>query len=382
MTSVAIVRSRSSCPSVNKIAKSLSENGYQVDVIVWDRQRRMSCSSVGGYKISRFDFSAPQDRVAALPFLPMWWLFVLVSLVKKKPEIIHACDLDTLPPAILAKLLVRATLCYSIYDFYAGHLPDGPPIALRNAIRKSIAFVEKAGIEFAEILFLPDEKRSEQVEGARIKEVVYLFNTPPETYLTNKHNDHGVKSVLTLFYAGNLDKSRGLEYVVQAVREMNGVSLILAGIGPEKDFICHLISTNPTRIRYLGQIPYEKVIEYTEESSALAAFYDPSTENNRYASPNKLFEAMMCGKPIIMNSEISSARIVKEENCGLLVPYGDVPALKRAIGLLRDDEKLRETLGMNGRNAYNRKYSYSIVEGKLLDAYERVSARLSKRGSN
>jgi len=77
---------------------------------------------------------------------------------------------------------------------------------------------------------------------------------------------------------------------------------------------------------------------------------------------------MMCGKPIIVNEGTSMANIVARENCGLLIKYNDVRALKNAIVLLRDNPKNTVILGENARAAYF-KYSWDIMEKRLLELY-------------
>ena len=79
---------------------------------------------------------------------------------------------------------------------------------------------------------------------------------------------------------------------------------------------------------------------------------------------------MMCRKPIIVNDDTSMANIVREEKCGLIVPYGDVKTIKEAIIKLQNNPSLREELGENGRKAYDRKYSWTIMEKRLVLTYE------------
>ena len=78
---------------------------------------------------------------------------------------------------------------------------------------------------------------------------------------------------------------------------------------------------------------------------------------------------MMCGKPIIVNEGVATADKVCEENCGLVVPYGDYEALKEAVLTLKNNPELRKELGENGRRAYETKYNWKIMEKRLLDLY-------------
>jgi glycosyltransferase involved in cell wall biosynthesis len=66
------------------------------------------------------------------------------------------------------------------------------------------------------------------------------------------------------------------------------------------------------------------------------------------------------------------AGIVREEQCGITVPYGDVEALKKAIVQLKNDKGLREQLGENGRRAFVSKYNWDLMEKELVSLYSEV----------
>ena len=162
--------------------------------------------------------------------------------------------------------------------------------------------------------------------------------------------------------------------MIEAVAGLEGVRLIIGGLLPEGHMLSHQIERASDRVRYLGWLPYEKVIDHTLVADILFAFYDPSVPQNRLSSPNKLFEAMMAGKPIIVSDGTWGANTVKEENCGLVVPYGDVKAVAAALLRLKTDPHLRQKLGANGRRAYEQKYSWRIMEQGLLDIYRQLAA--------
>lgn len=190
--------------------------------------------------------------------------------------------------------------------------------------------------------------------------------------LTKKIQD---KNVFDIFYAGVLLKSRGLEHIAKASSNLEGVHLIIAGYGTDEDYFVDIISSYD-HIDFLGKIDYEEVLERTLHSDVLFALYDPNVPNNKYSSPNKLFEAMMCGKPIIVSDGTSMANIVRAEDCGLVVPYGDVETIRNAIIRLKEDQHLRESIGQNGRKAYESKYSWDIMEERLINTYYELSNKL------
>lgn len=365
---VTLVRSRAIDPAINKVANALSKKGYDVKLLVWDRNGNKQVENSDGVIIHRFGFRAPHDKPKVMFYLPIWWMYEFLFLIKDDAAIMHVCDLDTLIPAIFVKLIKKNKLCYTIYDFYAGNLSNKFPYRFR----KFVAFMELFGIRFTDVLFLVDECRYEQVKGAKITDVAYIYNSPPEYYFSvkNRHNPNN-EAELNLFYAGIIHKSRGLEYMIKAISDIN-CRMTIAGIGDIEDLLKNIPIDVKNKIMYIGQISYEKVIEKSMESDVLFAFYEPITPNNRYASPNKLFEAMMCGKPIIINSGIAASKIVLEERCGIVVPYGDIDEIRDAIIMLRDDPNLRKTFGENGRRAYEKRYSWELMESRLINAYRKL----------
>ena len=378
-----MVRGRAIDPTVNKVAKALSEHGYDVKLLVWDRQNTLKRQKAEGYRVCRFNLKAPYDRPTVFFYLPIWWIYEFFFLLRDNCDVIHACDLDTLIPAVVAKVIKRAPLCYTIYDFYANNLPDGRFQSVRKVIRSLVARVEKFGIGFAEILFLVDESRYEEVRGSRINKLVYIYNSPPDYFNANQAEQPGnAAAEMTVFYAGVISRLRGLQFMASSVQDLEGVRLILAGPVHDEAFLQSSVLTSE-KTRYLGWLPsYEDVIRETLEADVLFRLSDPKIPKTKYESPNKLFEAMMCGKPIVVSDGSSMANIVREENCGLVVPYGDVTAIREALLKLKNDLQLRQTLGQNGRNAYENRYGWRIMEQRLLDSYEQLSSKASKKLEN
>jgi len=255
-----LIRSNSNTQSVFKAAEALAHDGQTVTVLVWDRGSRAVPEPQSSYSLIRFRLGAPHDRISALLFLPLWWVYEFLILLKFDADVFHPCDLDTLAPAILASVMRKKILCYTIYDFYADNLPDGFAQPLRASIRKVLATIECSGIRFAAILFLVDESRLVQVKGAKVKRVVYAYNSPPD-----RLNPCGQSEVRTgrdcvIFYAGSLIKEqRGLEQIIAAVEGLDGVTLRLAGTGPDEDYLKHLAARS-NNVRFLGWLKYEEML--------------------------------------------------------------------------------------------------------------------------
>lgn len=359
---IVLVRSRAIDPAVHKVAKSLSEMGHDVKLLLWDRKGDYQPEANLKYKIIRFKFNAPYDKSIVFLYLPIWWIYEFLFLLRVDAKIIHLFDFDTLFPAIFVKLIKNNVLFYTIYDFYADNLPSEIP----NFLKKFVAFLERWSISFSEALFLVDEYRYKQVMGTKIKRIEYIYNSPPD--YKGSFDGKKEKKDFNIFYAGIIHKSRGLKFIIEAIKNIEHVNFVIAGTGPEELYLKKTY-LDMDKIKFIGQINYNEVIFESLNSDVIIALYDPELPNNKFASPNKLFEAMMCGKPIIINSGIFASKIVQKEKCGIIVDYGDLEELKKTIIRLRDDPVLCETIGNKGRVAYERKYSWNIMKKKLLKVY-------------
>ena len=159
--------------------------------------------------------------------------------------------------------------------------------------------------------------------------------------------------------------------MITAVENLDNIQLVIAGLDADERAY-HPKFTDSDKICCMGRIPYEEVIERSVNSDILFAFYDPKVPNYRYTCPNKLFEAMMCAKPLIISDGLWASDMVRKENCGIVVPYGNVNAIKEAILRLKNNPELRQKLGENGRQAYESRYSWEIMKERLINAYSQL----------
>ncbi|MDD5419887.1 MAG: glycosyltransferase, partial [Methanomicrobiaceae archaeon] len=105
--------------------------------------------------------------------------------------------------------------------------------------------------------------------------------------------------------------------------------------------------------------------------------FRPDYYNIYIGLPNKLFDYMLLGLPIIATDLPEIGRIIREADCGILVDPADAAGIAEAIAYLaeRPDEAVR--MGANGRRAVEERYNWGRMEGVLLDVY-----RILERSGN
>lgn len=372
MKNIIMLRSHYPDTRLEKEAIALVKSGYNITLLVWDRGRTSEIQGSCLYQVKRFKLTVSPDSLKVCFYLPFWWLYIVFQLLIEKWDAIHAADFDTFAPALIAAKVAKKPIIYDIFDFYADMIrfPIFPKIS-----RAFFARIDRFLTKFADVVILPDESRREQIGFSENENVVTVVNAPPDIFSNNSVVLDSMSETFTISYGGSISDDRGTDAICKAVRTLSDVRLVVMGPCPETygahlKSICHDAQNIELCLKWTL---HEEILKQAVAADMLFAFYDPDVPNNKYASPNKLFEAMMCSKPILVNDGTSTAKIVREEDCGLVVPYGDIDAIKHAILTLKNDPAFCKCLGENGRRAYETKYSWEIMEGRLLELYEKLN---------
>ena len=357
-------------PRVEKIARCLVKAGSSVDVIAWDRSGELAVSDrIGAIRIRRLPIRAKYAR-GVMNLLPLlrWQLGLLFWLVRNRKgyEVIHACDFDTVLPALFSKIFFGKKVVYDIFDFYADHLRATP-----EWLKKLIRAVDFWTIARVDAVILVDDARKQQIAGAKPRRLAVIYNTPEEQFEQIKRDKREEDGQLCLAYIGLLQTERGLLYFLEALKMRPQWRLDLAGFGGDEAQIL-AIAENMSNVIWHGRVSYQTTLELSVQADVLFALYDPSIPNHRYSSPNKLFEAMMLGKPFLVARGTNMDRIAEEEGFGILVKYGDKDDLIRALDKLAGDVQLRKELGKRARLAYEKKYGWPVMSKRLIELYDEL----------
>lgn len=370
---VILIRSNPIDPDIRitKEAQTLADAGYDVNILGWDREKKypeIECRS--NYLIHRIKLKAPFGMKIVF-YLPIWWIYEFIWLLKERWDIVHASDFDTFIPALIAAKIKKKPIIYDIYDFYAD------VVTLPKLLRWTTAKIDKIFMKFASAVIIVDKSILKQIGGYINNYIVIIMNTPKDVFKNIKleKKTENKKDIFTIFYLGGIYKTRypNLDKIILSIKGMSDVELIIGGYADDNTI--HELKKNMENMnnaKFIGKITDEEAIKHTIKADLLFALYDPSGLSNRYLSPNKLFEAMMYAKPILVSENSTMAEIVRENNYGIVVNCRDVKEIKGAIIKLKNDQGLCMQLGENARKAYDEKYNWQIMEQRLLGLYDKL----------
>ena len=371
MVDIAVVRTANSIiydPRVTKIVTSLSKK-YSVIALGWNRDA-ISQEKINNYivklelfklKTSVWKPSMIRIIMRMLIFFPPFWIWVFLKLLVYRPDVIHACDLDSILPCYIYKVLFRKRLVFDVFDRYAiTFIPKKFKMlyVIANSIEELIS-------KFSDALIVANGEKVLKSFKKTPRYCQIILNCPYDEFVNLSHIPKK-NEPFTITFTGHIRTHRGLELLIADIGNIKDVQLVITGRQEDQSLFNELQGI--PNVKYHGLIDDFELLELQASSGVMVAFYDPEFFANNMPLPNKLFEAMMCSVPIITNV---AQEIVKETNCGIVVDYNK-DKIKEAILTLRDNPELRKSLGNNGRKSFLKKYNWGVMEQRLYKIYENL----------
>ena len=362
MIRVVIVRSNSiiigNTPRVSKISRSLGKR-YSVLILGWNREG-VPENLLKDFKpkLELFNLRAPIGKPSLILYIPLFWVWIFFKLIRYGPEIVHGCDLDTVLPCYLYKKIFRKKFVFDICDRYA---MSYVPIKFRM-LYGLVNSIEEIFCKNADFVITVSEKLMASIRK-KPKKYGIIMNCPEDDgspiYVPRQQ-----EGKLTIAYMGKIRKNRFLENISIMLKDLYNVKVNTAGPIIDQD-VFKLIQSTPN-MEYNGVLQAKEALALEGRCDAILAMYDPSLPEYSISMPNKLFDSMMCGIPVITNI---GSEIIKDTRCGISVDFSDDNQVMQTIINLRDNPALRQELGSNGRRAFVEKYNWASVERELFNIY-------------
>lgn len=353
---------------ITKEANALLKNGYQVTIYGWDRSQKIKgnilklengeihldycsipCSYGGGIK----------NILKILQFFRQLKKYLKQN--HKNYDIIHSCDLDT---GIIARKIARKyqkKLVYDIFDYYTDSHSFPKPIST------ILEGIEVKTINHADVTILCTEQRKEQICKAHPKKIITIHNTPniPANLKDIDFKIKGKSKNIKVVYVGVLQDHRLLKEISEQVKDHDNIELHIGGFGIYENYFKQM-DKKYDNIYFYGSMEYKNVLKLESQADILFATYDPSILNHKYSAPNKVYEAMALGKPIIVCKNTGVDKIVEEHHFGLTIAYNGQDFIKAVLEIQKINYKPNEI-----KKAYAL-FHWDTMETRLVEAYEKL----------
>ncbi|MDZ4169810.1 MAG: glycosyltransferase family 4 protein [Coriobacteriia bacterium] len=189
---------------------------------------------------------------------------------------------------------------------------------------------------------------------------------------------YGLGDRFVVGYAGAIGPSNAVEDNVPAaasrlLREgRTDIVFLIAGAGKSVDELQRRCDGLPNVV-IAGSMPKAEVPRFTRTADVLLVLFadKPILATN---SPNKFFDALASGRPVIVNSDGWTREIVESDGAGMYFPAGDGDALAEAVIRLADDEAARADMGTRGRGLAESRFARDILAEQVLTTLSSAAA--------
>lgn len=380
----------------------LSENGSFVDAggnIVADGEFTLNNVRIAGFNKGRR--LTPKIhallRFATLTGLPRFKLKLetFADLTEKglklNADVYHCHEVWSLYSGIQIKKRLEEKgehpkLIYDVHEYLPVYIrPNILSQLFGWVLSKAIVHFTKKALKYVDYVITANQiTRGYLLTLNRFLQTEVIYNCSSLEIFHEPERSEKDKDKLVICHEGALNFGRGLKTMIEVMRLFkerygNKVELLIVGDifdgqGGERRYFREKIEEYGLHdsIRCTGWLPYERVGEAVSQADIGIIFMEP-TENNMLAGPpNKLFNYMRYGLPVVSVDLPETSRIISETQCGLIVKDRNTDSLARALSSLIEDRFKLHQMGSKAKEAVLSYYSWEHMESKLLRIYQEL----------
>ena len=302
------------------------------------------------------------------------------ALVNVSADIYHAHDDTALPACCIAARLRRKRLVFDAHE-----LPLVEPNitrwsllhALSTLLLKSMMF-GCTGIITVSPPIIHELQRLYGGQKARLIRNIPAYQAPIASDRLRRYLELDADTRIAL-YQGNLD-SRGLHRLILAARFIDpGIVIVMMGQGANQPDLEALIAREAvsTRVKIIPAVPYAELLTWTASADIGLVVYSPSaaptmTPNIQMCLPNKLFEYLMAGLPVLASRLDAVAEIITTYDVGCIVNSLEPEAIGRAMSKMLANPDALARMRNNAHAATQHDLCWEKESCQLIDFYRNV----------
>jgi len=328
---------------VAKMASSISTLGYSVTIV----GRRLPLSKrtfTSAYSIVRFRLPFNHGPLFYLCY-NLWAFFYLLI---RRFSVVVACDTDTLLAARAMRLLKPICLVFDAHELFT-EVPELIGDKHRLA-RATWRVVERACISGCDLTFTVSEGVAQEYAKRYGRSFTVIRNLPYSQPIPMPARNHLRPLVI---YQGALNMGRGLELLCESMKLLPEADLWIAGSGDLeqsiKELAAPLVATG--QVRFLGRVAPGELRAITAEAMVGLSLEEDLGLNYRYALPNKLFDYIAAGIPVLVSDLPEMRKIVEDCGIGLVLTERTPQSLANALRTMITNDEMRNRWLVNVHKA-------------------------------
>ncbi|MFT5819717.1 MAG: glycosyltransferase involved in cell wall biosynthesis [Crocinitomix sp.] len=334
---------------VRKVCEFLVRENYAV-TLVGRKLKNSKELPETAYKTKRFPLLFTKGAL----FYANYNLRLFFFLLFHKADVLLSNDLDTLYANHWArKFKKNCRLVYDSHEYYIGV----PELVSRPKVQKFWHKIERKTLPKVDAMYTVNESiadlyRNEYKREVKVVRNISDFKGIKEIKTRKELNLPEDKKIIIIQGAGiNID--RGAEEVMEAVQRMDDTILIFVGDGDVVPLLKAKVKIDNLggQIIFFGKQPYDTLMNYTLLSDVGISMDKDTNVNYRFSLPNKIFDYIHAGIPVLVSDLKEIKHIVETYNVGLVCPSHDPEEIADYLTKILTDETLNATFKTNTKRA-------------------------------
>lgn len=342
---------------MHKVCTALHQNGYEV-LLVGARRKHSKSLAPRLYQTDRFPLIFEKGKIYYVEFTIRLFFYLL----KKKAHIITANDLDTLLPSYLVSKIKGSELIYDSHEYFT-ELPE-----LNNRL-----LTKKVWLAMERFLF-PKLQKVMTVNDSIAKIYASLYHKDIKVVRNVPFRLHEIPKLVKdniVIYQGNVNKGRGIDTMLHALRLLEGVEFWCVGPGDllqEMKDLAHELGVMH-KVKFWGGVPFQELKDLTVKAKIGISIEQPIGLNATLCLPNKLMDYIQCHLPVIVTDLPEMANLVTKYDNGIVLKEHSPQALATAIQQILANEDLSQKYERNSAQAA-KELCWENEQQTLLDLYQ------------
>ncbi len=328
---------------VNKMCTTIHQMGFEVELI--GRLLPESQPLERAYKTKRIRLFFKKGALFYAFFnLRLFWV-----LLFKQVDIYHSNDLDTLLANYLAAKIRRKPLIYDSHEYFLG-----VPEIQGRAAKKVWAAIERFIFPKLEVIFTVNESIADLYEKDYGKKLKIVRNLPLKQTIEKVKTRLELKMpsdkrVIILQGAG-INVDRGSEELLEALAHSDDYVLYIVGTGDVIEDLKQRASEEDlqNKVVFIGRVPYSEMMQYTLNADVGVTLDKDTNINYRFSLPNKIFDYMKAGIPIVASDLKEVANIIHTYKVGVVIKNHNPQTILNGLNAVLNSEEAIKTYSKNG----------------------------------
>ena len=333
--------------------------------------------SVNSKTTNKYDFSFEYmgHRLLGIPGISLLKLYVLYILMilksGEKFDVMVCNDLNTLPIGVLFKLVKNK----NIKIIYDAHEYETEINGLNGIRKKLTKWQERLLIRYVDkIITVSDSIAKEYTRLYAVPKPYIVLNCPKYQEVTKQNlfrESLEIRSEQVIFlYQGGLSRGRGIETLLDAFSSLESDQYVLVcmGEGPLESLV-QKKAKQYSSIFFQPAVSSQILLNYTASADYGIFFYEDTCLNHRYCSPNKIFEYIMAGLPVLTSNLYEIKRLVEDNELGVVAEDNTVKGFTNAVNITleQDYQKIKFKV-----EKIRHLYSWEAQEKVLYQVYSNL----------